>query len=234
MTWVYDAFAVLCRPSFWWGRASVEGLEHVPDTGPLLIVPNHDSQWDPIIVGLAIKPKRRLRFLARADLWKIPGIGLLLDAMGQIPIKRGGGDGRALDRTVESLRAGDAVCVFPEGRLSWGERIRARTGVGLLAAWCPESRAVLCAMEGTTEYVRFPRRPRVRIRFLAPPGGQRRPDESPTELATRLLFELRQVVPPAPAGRRGIVGVPPRVQKMYERQNAHSGGNGSPGGQAVE
>ena len=210
---LYDLACTLLRPVAWWGRLRVEGLDQVPGNGPLLVVPNHDSQWDPILVALAIKPRRRLRFLARASLWRVPGLAPILYGLHQIPIRRGVGDARALEKAVEALRAGEAVCVFPEGRLSWGERLRARSGVGRLASWCPGVQVVLCAVEGTTEYARFPRRPRVRVTFIRPSDGDPRPGEEPGELATRLLDQIRARVPPAPAGRRALVGGPPRVRR---------------------
>ena len=46
----------------------VSGLEHLPESGPVLLVPNHDSQWDPIAVALAVRKRRSLRFLGRAEL----------------------------------------------------------------------------------------------------------------------------------------------------------------------
>jgi 1-acyl-sn-glycerol-3-phosphate acyltransferase len=121
--------------------------------------------------------------------------------MGQIPIERGAGDAPALERAVAALRAGEAICVFPEGTLSRGETLRARSGVGRLASWCPGVRVVLCAIEGTTDYVRFPKRPRISISFTEPATGQPRPDEDPAELAARLLGEIRAQVPPVAAGR---------------------------------
>src|SRR3954452_21972848 len=163
---LYDLIATLLRPTAWWGRLRVEGLELVPRQGALLLVPNHDSQWDPVLAGLALRPRRRLRFLARASLWRIPGLGPLLHAMGQIPIRRGVGDAAALEHAIDALRSGEAVCVFPEGGLSWGERLRARSGVGRLAQACRGVRVVLCAVEGTTGYARFPRRPSVRVSFF--------------------------------------------------------------------
>jgi 1-acyl-sn-glycerol-3-phosphate acyltransferase len=122
--------------------------------------------------------------------------------MGQIPIERGAGDRGALAKAIEALRAGEAVCVFPEGKLSLGERLPARSGVGWLASSCPRAPVVLCAVEGTTDFVRFPRRPRVSLSFFEPAGGQPGADEDPKQLATRLLEEIRERVPPAPAGRR--------------------------------
>ena len=119
----------------------------------------------------------------------------------QIPVERGSGDRQPLVHAVEALKAGDAVCVFPEGKLSEGQRLRARSGVGFLARDCPEAPVLLAAVEGTTDLVRFPRRPRVRVTFFEPAGGQPRGDELPTALAARLLDEVRQRVPPVPAGR---------------------------------
>lgn len=189
-------------PLSWWGRTHVHGLQAVPRSGPLLLVPNHDSQMDPVILGVVLRRVRPLRFLARADLWKMRGLGPILNGMRQIPIERGSGDSAALDRAVEALRGGDAICIFPEGKLSNGERLKARSGVGRLAAACPEAQVVLCTLSGTTDFVRFPRRPRVTVSFFAPASGQLRPAEPAPELAGRLLGEIRSAVPPAPAGRR--------------------------------
>jgi 1-acyl-sn-glycerol-3-phosphate acyltransferase len=106
-----------------------------------------------------------------------------------------------LENAIEALRSGEAICVFPEGRLSRGERLRARTGVARLAVTCPGVTVVLCAVEGTTDYARFPRRPRVRVSFFSPAAGQPHPVEPPDELAARLLTEIRERIPPVPAGR---------------------------------
>jgi 1-acyl-sn-glycerol-3-phosphate acyltransferase len=219
---LYDLIATLLRPVAWWGRLRVEGLEVVPERGPLLVVPNHDSQWDPVLAGLAVRPRRRLRFLARATLWRIPGLGPRLHALGQIAVRRGEGDAVALERAVEALHSGAAVCVFPEGGLSWGERLRARSGVGRLTQACPGAAIVLCCVQGTTEYARFPRRPRVRVSFLVPENGDPRPDETPAEVATRLLDQIRARVPPTPAGRRARVGGPPRVRTARARRASRS------------
>jgi 1-acyl-sn-glycerol-3-phosphate acyltransferase len=199
---LYALMTRLLLPLAWWGRTRVSGLDAVPRSGPLLLVPNHDSQMDPVIVGVVLRKVRPLRFLARANLWKIRGLGPILSGMRQIPIERGAGDSQALDRAVAALRAGEAICIFPEGKLSLGERLRARSGVGRLAAACPEARLVLCTVAGTPDFARFPRRPRVSVSFFAPATGQRQPDEEAAVLASRLLDELRAEVPPVAAGRR--------------------------------
>jgi 1-acyl-sn-glycerol-3-phosphate acyltransferase len=209
----YDLVAALLRPAAWWGRLRVSGLDALPMEGPVLVVPNHDSQWDPILIGLAARPRRRLRYLARASLWRIPGLAPILRGLRQIPIERGAGDVAALEGAMAALRGREAICIFVEGGLSWGEEKRARSGVGRLAQACPEASIVLCTISGATDYVRFPRRPRVQVSFFEPASGQSRPDEEPPELAGRLLAEIRERIPPAPAGRKRRIGPPGRVSR---------------------
>ncbi|HET7591197.1 MAG TPA: lysophospholipid acyltransferase family protein [Solirubrobacterales bacterium] len=190
------------KPVAWWGRMQVEGLESVPEQGPLLIVGNHDSHWDPVMVGVAALERRQIRALAKSDLWKIRGLGPVLDGMGQIPIERGKGDAQALARAIEALGSGVCIGVFPEGTRSRGEVLRARSGVGRLALEVPEAHVSLVAIEGTTDLTGFPRRPRIRIRFFDPAGGQPRPDEDPSGLSARLLSEIRELVPPSLSYRK--------------------------------
>jgi 1-acyl-sn-glycerol-3-phosphate acyltransferase len=203
ITTAYRVVMALTTPAVrWWGRLEVAGLEHIPLEGPVLLAGNHDSYWDPVAVGIAGLPRRQVRALAKSSLWK-PGIGPVLDGMGQIPIDRGAGDARALDRAVAELRAGACIGVFPEGTRSLGRELRARSGIGRLAQLVPEAEIVACTIEGTVDIPRFPtRRPRVRVVFFPPAGGGLRPGEDPAEFAARLLSEIRGRAPIAIAGRR--------------------------------
>ncbi len=214
---LYDVLVSLARPLGWWGRMRVDGLEHLPAEGPVLLAPNHDSQMDPVLISLAALPRRMLRYLAGDDLWRIPLVGAVLDGMGQIPITRGRGDRRALERAVDALGSGDAVTVFPEGRLSWGQRLRARSGLGLLAGWAPEAKVVLCAITGSTDFVRFPTRPRFTVSFFPPATGGIRPGEEPAAFSARMLQELRARAPVTPAGRKRIIGGSPKVRRTLAR-----------------
>jgi 1-acyl-sn-glycerol-3-phosphate acyltransferase len=192
----------VCKPIAWWGRLQVEGLETVPADGPLLIVGNHDSHWDPVMVGIAAIRRRQIRALAKSDLWKVRGLGPILNGMGQIPIERGAGDKQALAKAIEALRAGVCIGVFPEGTRSRGKVLRARAGLGRLALEVPEAHVTLVAIEGTSDLSGFPRRPRLSVRFFDPAGGQPRPDEDPAELSARLLAEIRELVPPSISYRK--------------------------------
>jgi 1-acyl-sn-glycerol-3-phosphate acyltransferase len=185
-----------------WGRLEVTGLEHLPVDGPVLIIGNHDSHWDPVAIGIAGLPKRQIRALAKASLWDIKPLGPILDGMGQIPIKRGAGDSGALDAATEQLRGGACIGVFPEGTISRGLTLRARSGIGRLALAVPEAKLVCVSTSGTVDIVRFPRRPRVRVDFFEPAGGQIDPAEDPGALSARVLAEIRERSPIALPGRR--------------------------------
>ena len=184
-----------------WGRLEVEGLEHVPTDGPLLVVGNHDSYWDPVVVGIAALERRQIHALSKSSLWKIKVLDKVLDGMGQIPVVRGGGDPRALDRAIAELRAGSCVGIFPEGTRSLGRKLRPRSGLGRLVAAVPEAAIVPVAVSGTTDIARFPKRPRLRVRFLPPAEGLRH-GEPPSDVSVRLLEEIRALAPVAPVGRR--------------------------------
>jgi len=201
-TRTYRLAMAVARPVALWGRLRVEGLETLPESGPLLIVSNHDSHWDPVMIGVAALRRRQIRALAKAQLWDVRGLGPVLDGMGQIPIERGAGDKEALARAIETLREGACIGVFPEGTRSRGNVLRARSGIGRLALEVPEAHISLVAVQGTSDLTGFPRRPRIRVSFFDPIAGQARPDEDPGELSARLLAEIRAIVPPSISYRK--------------------------------
>ena len=90
LTKTYRFALGICIPTVrWWGRLEVEGLENVPPSGPLIITGNHDSYWDPVVIGIAAIRLRQIRALAKSSLWKVKGLNLVLDGMRQIPVVRG-------------------------------------------------------------------------------------------------------------------------------------------------
>lgn len=192
----------VCMPVIgWWGRLEVSGLEHLPPTGPVLLASNHDSHWDPVAIGIAGLSVRPIRALAKASLWDIPVLRRILNGMLQIPILRGAGDGGALDRAETELRAGACIGIFPEGTISRGRELRARSGFGRLASAVPEARIVSAAISGTSDLPRFPRRPRICVRFFVPEGGGLATGEQPADLPARLIAEIREQAPVPPSRR---------------------------------
>jgi 1-acyl-sn-glycerol-3-phosphate acyltransferase len=204
ITRTYRIALGLCVPAVrWWGRLRVEGIEHIPATGPLIVAGNHDSYWDPVTIGIAAIELRQIRALSKSSLWKVKGLSKVLDGMGQIPVVRGTKDTDALDRAMTELRGGACVGIFPEGTRSLGRTLRARSGIGRMAAAVPEAKVVCGAVSGTTDIPRFPRRrPRLKVTFFEPSGGQMRPGEDPTDFAVRVVAEMRALAPISAAGRR--------------------------------
>ena len=209
MTRTYRIALGICVPLVrLWGRLEVEGVEHIPAEGPLLIVSNHDSYWDPVVIGLGAIEHRQIRALSKSSLWKVKGLNKVLDGMGQIPIVRGTGDAGALDRAIEELRAGSCIGIFPEGTRSLGRTLRPRSGLGRLVSAVPEAVVVPTAVTGSTDIARFPRRPRLHVRFMKPPAGLRE-GESPSDFAGRVVRELREAAPITAAGRRKQLAAAP-------------------------
>src|SRR3954451_3082229 len=177
VTRTYRFAMAVCSPIVRrWGRLEVSGLEHLPASGPVLLAGNHDSYWDPVAVGVAAVPVRQIQALAKSSLWK-PGLGKVLDGMGQIPIERGKGDTGAMDRAVEELRAGACIGIFPEGTRSKGTELRARSGFGRLAQAVPEAEVVCVAITGKVDMPRFPKHPRGGPHLFRPAEGGLREGE---------------------------------------------------------
>jgi len=116
-----------------------EGSEHLPRDGAFVIAPNHTSNLDPLVVGIAVyRAGRSPHFLGKASLWKVPLVGALLRATRQMPIERG-----AVNRNADPLRTakqcmaeGAGVIVYPEGTLTRDPDIwpmRGKTGAVRLA-----------------------------------------------------------------------------------------------------
>ena len=99
-------------------RLDVRGIEHVPRTGPAVLVSNHTSYLDFAVVGYAASRRHRLvRFLAKASTFDSPVTGPLMRAMGHIPVDRARG-AAAYRRAARELDRGELVGIFPEATIS--------------------------------------------------------------------------------------------------------------------
>ncbi len=217
----------------WWGRLEVVGLEHLPAGGPLIVVGNHDSNWDPVAIGIAGLPVRQIRALAKSTLWKTKPLAFVLNGMGQIPINRGKGDAHALDTAVAELRAGACIGVFPEGTISRGGYLRPRSGVGRLAAAVPEATVVAVTVTGTVDIVRVPKRPRIRVEFFPPAGGGLTEGEEPGAFVLRVMEEVRGRAPIAIPGRRRTAEKYRRLQRERAAEGVTADGAPAGGGTVV-
>ena len=125
-------FAWLIRALF---RVKLIGAENEPEDGTFLICANHISEADPLILGACLK--HNPRYMAKKELMKVPVIGKLITALGAYPIDRGGNDVAAIRKTVDFLKNGESVIMFPQGTRCRGvdpAETKFRNGCALIAA----------------------------------------------------------------------------------------------------
>lgn len=91
----------------------------LPTDGPFIVAPNHYSEIDPVVMGVAVwKLGRTPRFLAKASLFRIPVLGFYLRKTGQIPVEREARGNSAIDAAHQLMNSGQGVIVYPEGTLT--------------------------------------------------------------------------------------------------------------------
>ncbi|MGH7737716.1 MAG: lysophospholipid acyltransferase family protein [Candidatus Tyrphobacter sp.] len=113
-------------------RVRARGTENVPREGALIIACNHVSLLDPPVLG-AFCP-RTIHYMAKAELFAVPILGSLIRALGAYPVVREGSAAGAIKRSVEMLRRGEAIGIFPEGGRNVLGDAPIRRGVALLAS----------------------------------------------------------------------------------------------------
>ena len=123
-----------------YARLSVEGTEHVPLHGPVILVANHRSYFDPLAVAMAVaQVGRPARFLGKKEVFDAPVLGDLARALGGIRVERGSGSDQPLEEAADALAAGEMVAVMPQGTIPRGRAffdpvLRGRWGAARLAA----------------------------------------------------------------------------------------------------
>ncbi len=169
---------------------------NVPDIGAfdggLLIASNHQSFFDPVLVGMALAEP--ICYLARRSLFRVPGLGALLRSIRVHPVARGAGASAGMRTAMELLRRGEALVMFPEGtRSPDGSLGPFKRGVAALAIRCGVPVLPVC-VEGAYEcWPRtrsLPRPGRVGLAFgdvLRPEGGDAR------QLTLRLRAEIQKL-----------------------------------------
>jgi len=114
-------------------RGRIYGAENVPQKGPLLIVSNHASDFDPPLLSNCVG--RPVAFMAKEELFRIPVLKQAIELYGAYPVKRGAADRNAIRAALNSLNTGWAVGIFLQGTRTTDARIDdPKLGAALIAA----------------------------------------------------------------------------------------------------
>ena len=137
-------------------RLRASGEEHLPAEGGYVLSANHLSNFDPWPLGLPLFPRRQLRFMAKAELFRSP-LWPILKTAGAFKVRRGEGDEHAILTAVRLARDGEVVVIFPEGtRREKGlvKRFQARPHTGAARVALEAGVPLIPAAIGGTDNIR--------------------------------------------------------------------------------
>lgn len=114
-------------------RGRIYGVQNVPQSGPLIIVSNHASDFDPPILSCAVQ--RPVSYMAKEELFRVPLLKQGIELYGAYPVKRGAADRSAIRAALNRLNEGWAVGLFLQGTRTPDARIsNPKLGAALIAA----------------------------------------------------------------------------------------------------
>jgi len=185
-------------------HVEIEGLDHVPASGPFLLIVNHISRLDPPILMLAIP--RQVYVLAASEYRRVPILKQLMEASGAIWVRRGELDLAALRAALAVLKRGDVLGIAPEGTRSRTRALRpARPGAAYIAlrSGVPVLPVAVTGTEKMLEDFLHLRRMRIRVVIGAPfqlPVNEHPRSEALAAATEQMMRAIATLLPPAYQG----------------------------------
>ncbi|HMN28787.1 MAG TPA: lysophospholipid acyltransferase family protein [Caldilineaceae bacterium] len=207
----------LVKPLFC--RLTIEGAEHVPAVGGCVIACNHTLGPDYIVLGYA--SPRQIYYMAKTEIftWH-PLLNRLFASVGTFPVERGKGDALALQTAVETVCAGKALGMFPEGtRSRTGQLLRGKSGAARIAlmAGAPVVPAVVINSAAILPTLfKLQRRPQVTVRF-GPPVVMTGDPNSHSDARANTEHVMRAMAALLPPELRGIYGEKESTGRVMEK-----------------
>lgn len=194
-------------------RVRFVGRQRVPASGPVLLAGNHESYLDPVLIALGLK--RKVRFMAKSELWRNPVLAWIVDRLRAFPVQRGTADRNAIATASRILEEGGQVGIFPQGtrhHARGAEGLEEGAGGAALVALRTNSPVVPVGIYGSDrvrpEGSRFVRFPRITVVFGDPirpddiPGAARR--ERVQAMTGRIMEGIASAVAEAETLERGV------------------------------
>ena len=122
-----------------YAHIEIDGVERIPSEGPVILVGNHRSYFDPAVMSMVVaKSGRTVRFLGKKELFDVPIFGSIAKALGGIRVDRGSGSDEPLEAAVAALAGGEMVAIMPQGTIPRGPaffepELKGRWGAARLA-----------------------------------------------------------------------------------------------------
>ena len=190
--WFYKVCRVIVRSAMTFlFRTEVIDPHHVPAEGPVILCSNHRSYFDPPLVACYLN--RQVKFMAKAELFSIPGFSWLIRTLGAFPVKRGEMSMEAMRTAIRVLKEGFVLVVFPEGtRRKNGELGEGKKGAASLAL---RSGAKIVPVAMIGDYKPFRR---MKIVYGKPIDAAAVADLAPAErgeaLTARIMKDIRDLI----------------------------------------
>ncbi|HWJ42857.1 MAG TPA: lysophospholipid acyltransferase family protein [Solirubrobacterales bacterium] len=197
--WTYTfARIVLTLPTLLIWRVRQIGVGNVPKDGPLILAPNHFSQMDHFFAGVYLR--RKIRFMAKSQLFGPPVLTYIYKHGGVFPIRRGHHDEEAIETARILVDQGEMLLIYAEGGRSRSQRLgEPKPGIGRIAleTGAPIVPVAIYGSERARQWKRF-RFPRITVQFGEPLSfpvedapGKERQMEAATEIFARVraLYE---------------------------------------------
>lgn len=182
----------------------VYGVEHVPKTGGVLLLSNHQSYLDPVLIGVRLP--RPLSYMAKSQLFDVnPAFTWVIHSLGAFPVRQGGSAAGAVKVAINRLKGGHALNIFPEGSRTEDGEIGEIEGGAALVVRGARVPVVPVAIHGSFEAwprkLKLPRPYPIRLSY-GPPMDLT--DLRPGQIVDRIDRTLRELFD-ALRGREGRV-----------------------------
>jgi len=208
--WIYDFARVVLTPlCLLIYRARAIGTENVPLSGPVILAPNHFSQWDHFFSALYLR--RKVRFMAKSQLFTNPVITWIISHGGAFPIRRGHRDKEAIKTAHAILEADECMLIYAEGgRSRSGALGKPRPGIGRIAleVGVPIVPMAIHGSAGVRSWRRL-RFPKVTVQYGKPLNFAAEADpsrERAQEVADEVFDQVRSMyVALDEKGRKGVI-----------------------------